>query len=43
MLRADEADRRNEVTVVNAVTLVTRTFPIVPVNDCPHWTERRRQ
>jgi bacteriocin biosynthesis cyclodehydratase domain-containing protein len=34
-------ERRNEVTVVNTATLVTRTFPVVPVNQCPGCSDQK--
>jgi len=37
----DAAEARNEITVVNTATLVTRTFTVVPVNQCPQCDDQK--
>jgi bacteriocin biosynthesis cyclodehydratase domain-containing protein len=41
LLHGGPVDRRNEVTVVNASTLVIRTFPVVPVLGCPRCADQQ--
>jgi bacteriocin biosynthesis cyclodehydratase domain-containing protein len=41
VLDADVEERRNEVTVVNTATLVTRTLSVLPVNQCPRCSDQK--